>query len=247
MQQSLAASQASYQIQPRVFYEDFRDRVLYVQDVRAGTGASNWRQVFMAEVSDPASPRITTATSATVANDSNSELLMRLRDGAQHSIDSSQQYTISTFASTDLPLPLNPQSDIHLGRMDTSVYAVPTRLLLHRIHGPEGRRFLIELNSRFSYPAACLVLMLIGVPLGVMSRRGGKSSGFVYTLLLVLVYYILSYTGVSLARQDKLPVFLGVWLANLLFAAAGVFLLWQMATGGRVLTAIANLASRVAT
>jgi LPS export ABC transporter permease LptG/LPS export ABC transporter permease LptF len=247
MEQSLAASQASYQIQPRVFYEEFRNHVLYVQDVRGGTGAANWRQVFMADVSDPAAPRVITAASATVVNDSSFELLMRLRDGAQHTVDSPQQYTISTFASTDLPLGLNPQSDVHLGRMDTAVYAVPTRLLLQRIHGPEGRRMLIELNSRFSYPAACLVLMLIGVPLGVMSRRGGKSSGFVYTLLLVLLYYVLSYTGVSLARQGKLPVFVGVWLANILFAAAGTFLLWQMASGGRVLAAIVNLSSRAGT
>ncbi len=244
MEQSLAASQASYQIQSRVFYEDFRNFVLYVQDVRGGTGAANWRQVFMADVSDPTSPRVTTAASATVVNDSSSELLMRLRDGAQHSVDSSQQYTISTFASTDLPLALNPQSDVHLGRMDTAVYAIPTRQLLDRIHGREGRRLLIELNSRFSYPAACLVLMLVGVPLGVISRRGGKSSGFVFTLLLVILYYILSYTGVSLARQNKLPVFLGVWLANMLFAAAGIFLLWQMASGGRVLSAIVSFASR---
>jgi LPS export ABC transporter permease LptG len=198
----------------------------------------------MADVSDPASPRITTAASATVANDSSSELLMRLRDGAQHTVDSSQQYTISTFTSTDLPLSLNAQSDVHLGRMDTAVYAVPTRQLFNRIHGPEGRRMLIELNSRFSYPAACLVLMLVGVPLGVISRRGGKSSGFVFTLLLVILYYILSYTGVSLARQGKLNVFVAVWLANLLFAGAGIFLLWQMASGGRVLTAIVGLASR---
>jgi LPS export ABC transporter permease LptG/LPS export ABC transporter permease LptF len=244
MEQSLVASQASYQIQPRVFYEDFRNFVLYVQDVRGGTGAANWRQVFMADVSDPTSPRVTTAASATVANDSSSELLMRLRDGAQHSVDSSKQYTISTFTTTDLPLTLNPQSDVHLGRMDTAVYAVPTRQLLERIHGREGRRFLIELNSRFSYPAACVVLMLVGVPLGVISRRGGKSSGFVFTLLLVILYYILSYTGVSLARQNKLPVFVGVWLANLSFAAAGIFLLWQMASGGRVLSAIVSFASR---
>ncbi len=244
MQQRLAASQASYQIQPRVFYEDFKNYVLYVQDVPGGTGAANWRQVFMADVSDPESPRVTTAASATVANDSSSELLMRLRDGTQHTVDSAQQYTISTFTSTDLPLSLSPQSDVHLGRMDTAVYAVPTRLLLQRLHGPEGRRFLIELNSRFSYPAACVVLMLIGVPLGVMSRRGGKSSGFVFTLLLVILYYILSYTGVSLARQNKMPVLLAVWLANMLFAGAGVFLLWQMATGGRVLSAIVAFASR---
>jgi LPS export ABC transporter permease LptG/LPS export ABC transporter permease LptF len=248
--QSLAASQASYQIQPRVFYEDFHNKVLYVQNVRSGTGAANWDHIFMADVSDPASPRIVSAAAATVVNDSAQELLMRLRDGTQHesAANQPQQYTVSTFTTTDLPLILSPQSEVHLGRMDTAVYAVPTRVLLQRIRsldgGPDRKRFLIELNNRFSYPAACVVLMLVGVPLGVVSRRGGKSSGFVFTLLLVILYYVLSYTGVALAKQDKLPVFIAVWMANILFALAGTFLLWQMASGGRVLTALAGLTVR---
>ena len=246
MEQSLAASQASYEIQPRVFIEEFRNFVLYVQDVRGGMGAANWRQVFMADVSDPSSPRITTAASATVANDASQDLLMRLRDGARHETVAGQpqQYNISTFTTTDLPLRLSPQSGVHLGRMDTAIYALPTRALLERIHGHDSKRYLIELHNRFSYPVACLVLMLLGVPLGVVSRRGGKSSGFVFTILLVVLYYLLSYTGVTLARQDKLPVFLAVWLANLVFASAGIFLLWQMASGGRVLSAIMSWSSR---
>ena len=129
--------------------------------------------------------------------------------------------------------------------MDTAIYALPMAALEKRIHGPDGKRFLLELHSRFSYPAACLVLMLVGVPLGVVSRRGGKSSGFVFTLLLVVLYYVLSYTGIALGRQDKLSAFLAVWLANLLFAAAGIFLLWQMASGGRVLSAVSAWASRL--
>ena len=246
MQQALETSQASFEIQPHVFYEDFRNAVLYVQNVRGGTGASNWDQVFMADVSDPGNPIITTAKSATVVSDSSQELLMRLRDGSRHETVAGQpqDYNISTFEKTDLPLSLGPQGEMHLGRMDTAIYAMPLSTLEARIHGPDGRRFLLELYTRFSYPAACLVLMLVGVPLGVISRRGGKSSGLVFTVLLVLLYYILSYTGIALSRQGKLPPFLGVWLANLLFAAVGAFLLWQMASGGRVLSAIANLASR---
>ncbi len=242
MQQSLETQQASYEIQPRVFYEDFRNAVLYVQDVRSGTGAANWRQVFMADVSDPANPIITTAASATVANDNNQELLMRLREGARHETVASQpqQYTISTFATTDMPLSLSQQSDVHLGRMDTAIYALPMQALMERAQGPDGKRYQIELHSRFAFPAACLVLMLVGVPLGVNSRRGGKSSGFVFTILLVFVYYFLSSTGIALGKQDKFPVVLAVWSANVLFAGVGVLLLWQMATGGRLLSAIAS-------
>ena len=240
MQQELATSEASYEIQRGVFYEDFHNYVLYVQDVRAGTGASNWRKVFMADVTDPTTPIITTAASATVVSDRGQELLMRLRDGAEHEMPPGepQQYNVSAFTSTDRPLLLSQQGDVHLGRMDTAIYAMPMSTLREHLHGPDARHYQIELNTRFAYPVACLVLMLVGVPLGVASRRGGKSSGFVFTILLVFLYYFLSSIGIALGLQNKLPAFVAVWTANALFAAAGTFLLWQMATGGRVLNAI---------
>src|SRR5665213_3836992 len=246
MERQLETSQASYQIQPRVFYEDFKNFVLYVQIVRSGTGASNWDRVFMADVSDPTSPRITTAASATVVSDSSQLLLMRLRDGAQHDItpDQPNEYNISSFTTTDRPLELGAQGDVHIGRMDTAIYALPLSALLKDIHRPDSKTYMIELNNRFAFPVACIVLMVVGVPLGVASRRGGKSSGFVYTILLVVLYYLLSIIGTALGRQNKLPAFLGVWSANLLFASVGIFLLWQMATGGTVLSAIVGWVSR---
>jgi LPS export ABC transporter permease LptF len=251
MQQALETSQASYEIEPRVFYEDFKNFVLYVQDVRAGAGAANWRQVFMADVSDPANPKITTAASATVVNDNSQELIMRLRDGLRDETvaDEPGQSNISTFTTTDMPLALSPQSEVHLGRMDTKLYAMPMSALFERIHElkgrPEAKGYLIEMYNRFALPMACVVLMLLGVPLGVDSRRGGKSAGIVFTILLVFVYYILSLTGISLGHQSGLPAFIAVWAANLIFAAAGIFLLWQMATGGQILSVMAAWISRL--
>lgn len=246
MEHALATSEASYEIQPRVFYEDFRDWVLYVQNVHPGAGAANWQNVFMANVSDPSDPVITTAASATVVTESPQRLLMRLNNGAQHEMISGHpdQYKITGFTSTELGLHLSAQGSVQLGRLETALYALPMSALLQRIHGPDPTRYLIELNNRFSYPFACLVLMLVGVPLGAASRRGGKSSGFVFALLLVSLYYFLSEVGVAFAREGKLPVFLGVWSANLLFSAAGIFLVWQMATGGRVISALASFTFR---
>jgi LPS export ABC transporter permease LptG/LPS export ABC transporter permease LptF len=234
------AMQASYEIEPRVFDEDFHNFVLYVQDVRSGTGAANWRQVFMADTTDPTTPLITTAASATVANDAGQELLMRLRDGSRHETVAGQpqQYNISTFSFTDLPLAASQQNEGHLGRMDTAIYALRMNQLRAHAHGPDAKKYQIELQKRFAYPAACLVLMLVAVPLGVTSRRGGKSSAWVATLALVVVYYSLSLIGVALARQNWISAFLAVWMANLLFAAGGLLLVWQMASGGRVLNAI---------
>ena len=247
MEQALETSQASYEIQPRVFYEDFKNFVLYVQNVHSGAGPSNWDQVFMADVNDPANPIITTAATATVVNDGSQELMMRLRDGSRHETVPGEptQYNISTFVTTDMPLSLSQTSDVHLGRMDTAIYAMPMGALLDRVHGPDPQRFLIELHNRFAFPTACIVLMLVGVPLGAASRRGGRSSGWVFTILLVFVYYFLSSTGIALGRQGKLPVVAAVWSANILFAAAGSLLLWQMATGGRLLAAISGIAAHI--
>jgi LPS export ABC transporter permease LptG/LPS export ABC transporter permease LptF len=243
LENSLANAQASYEVQPRVFYEDFKDYVLYVQDVRASSGAANWRGIFLADVTNPNAPRITTADRATVVNRPNQAMTMRLRDGTQSQVVAGQpsQYTISTFGQTDLPLQTGTQEDVRLGRSDTPILAMSNQQLLARTHGKNGSIYQIEFEKRLAYPAACLVLMLVGVPLGISSRRGGKGAGFVLTIALVFVYYFLSSTGTALARQHKIPVFLGVWQANLIFAVCGIVLLRQMATGGAAISALASL------
>ena len=86
----------------------------------------------------------------------------------------------------------------------------------------------------FAYPVACLVLMLIGIPLGLSSRRGGKSTGFVITIALVFIYYSLSLTGrfrLAPCKASYLFSASGSGLANILFAALGVILVRQAATG----------------
>jgi LPS export ABC transporter permease LptG len=81
-------------------------------------------------------------------------------------------------------------------------------------------------------PAACLVLALAGIPLGLGSRRPGKSMGVVLTVLLVFVYFTVLISGTSLALEGKLPVGLGAWGADLLFAAFGLLLLWRLDAAG---------------
>ena len=246
LEEQLKTSQASIAIEPRVFYEDFKNYVLYVQDVRPTAGAT-WRHVFLADLTQPANPDITTAEQAIVSNSGTADaqnITLHLYNGGQHKISptdpTQSDYDISTFQETDQPLQLNTQDDTHISRLNTHLQALPLRELWQRIdnNNPQAidardiRAARIELNTRFSYPFACLVLMLIGVPLGLSSKRGGKSTGFVLTLLLVFAYYLLSQFGVGLAKSGKLSPILGVWGANLIFAAFGSILLQQLAGGG---------------
>lgn len=232
---ALRDSQATFQVQPRVFYEDFHNYVLYVQDVRNSRHVSVWSHVFLADVSNPRSPVITLAQQATVVGAGHHDLRMRLRNGEQHQMPASNSgsYSISTFAQTDLPLQINSagQDTVRIGHSDVPILAMSNRQLVEHSRLPGGQWYEIELQKRFAYPTACLVLMLVGVPLGLSSRRGGKSMGFVLTILLVFLYYFLSSTGMTLAKQEKIPVFLGVWAANALFAVAGLLLLRQMTRG----------------
>ena len=259
LESRLKYAQASFEVQPRVFDEDFKNTVLYVQDVRPGTGAALWRHVFLADLTQPASPRITTANEAIVTQeptaDGSSGLHLLLRDGSQHEISATDpnQYNIETFATADLPMQAGAGDDTHISRVDTPILALSLDELHHRASMTDGpnaeklsRPYRIELNKRFSYPFACLVLMLVGVPLGLSSKRGGKSTGFVVTILLVVTYYILALIGTALATQGKLPPFVGVWAANILFAIAGAILLQQLSAGGLILSAISGMGTNIA-
>ncbi len=242
-------SQATLEVQPRVFYEDLKNYVLYVGDVTPGTnGAALWKNVFLADLSQPASPHIITAKDGVVLSGGAQTLHLELADGARHDSAAAnpEQYEISTFTSTDLPVQGGGgEATQHITRRNTPLEATGTRELWRRAYGAAQRGdpqpFRIELHRRLAYPTACLVLMLVGVPLGLSSKRGGKGAAFVLTLLLVFLYYITSFMGTALARDGKLSAVVGVWGANLLFSAAGVLLIQQISTGGAVLDRLASL------
>ncbi len=233
LEDSLKTQQASFEVQPRVFYEDFKDYVLYVQDTLPGQGATLWKHVFLADLTEPATPRITTAEQAIVLPGAQGSLRLHFRSGSKHEISPKDpnQYDISTFSETDTPIQTGSQEDLKLGHADTPLVAIPAPDLWRRRFEPQGRAYLIELHKRLAYPVACLVFMLVGVPLGLGSRRGGKSTGFVLTVALVFVYYFFSSVGVAMAKQGKIGPGAGVWIANIVFTLVGALLLRQASTG----------------
>src|ERR1700756_1936694 len=80
LQNSLKTSQISFEIQPRVFYEDLKGYVLYVQDVEPASRAAVWRNVFLADIGNPAAPKITLAQRAVVVTEDDT-LRMHLENG----------------------------------------------------------------------------------------------------------------------------------------------------------------------
>ena len=157
-------------------------------------------------------------------------LHLHLIDGSEHETDPKDagHYLISTFQQTDIPIEL-PSTE---NKSDESTPAslLDTVALLQKANRADAisaRWYLIEFHRRFALPTACLVLALVGIPLGLSSKKSGKSGGFVLTILLVFSYYIVSLVGVSLARQGRVSPWFGAWLADLVFLALGLFLLFR--------------------
>jgi LPS export ABC transporter permease LptG/LPS export ABC transporter permease LptF len=232
LEDNLKSSQASFEVQPRVFYEGFPKIILYVQDVKAMSGGALWKGVFLADLTDPSAPRITLAREGLLVSQGPDTLDLHLTNGSIHETPDPKnpdQYQISTFQTTDIPLQV-PTAQNGQEHEPTSLAEIKFADLLRtaRNADPVTRRWnLIEYHRRLALPTACIALALVGIPLGLSSKKGGKSSGFVLTILLVFLYYSISLIGVSFARQGHLSPAAGVWLADFVFLVGGVFLLWQ--------------------
>src|SRR5690348_8949501 len=89
LQDRLKSSQASFEVQPRVFYEGFPQIVLYVQDVKSAEGAAIWKNVFLADTSRASSPRITLAQEGVLVSQSPELLHLHLINGSTQEADPS--------------------------------------------------------------------------------------------------------------------------------------------------------------
>jgi LPS export ABC transporter permease LptF/LPS export ABC transporter permease LptG len=231
LQDRLKSAQASFEVQPRVFYEGFPKIVLYVHDVHGSQRAAVWKGVFLADISVPGSPRIWQAEQGVLVSEGPTQLHLHLINGSTHETDpkAPEHYQISSFQQTDIPIEV-PAADkqenepVPIGEMSTESLREAARTA----SPPTARLYLIEFHHRLALPAACVVLALVGIPLGLSSKKGGKSSGFVLAIGLVFLYYSASLIGLSLARQGRISPGLGVWLADILFLFGGAFLLWRV-------------------
>ncbi|HYB60513.1 MAG TPA: LptF/LptG family permease [Methylomirabilota bacterium] len=226
LQSRVLSSQASFEIQPRVFDERFPNLVLYIQDVSAV--ATRWHGIFLAGSNAENISRLTLAEDAIVIADrEEGKLELHLRNGSVHEValNDPNQYSLSAFGQRDWP--------INAGGFGKAEAPTPTlgefpTHTLATMNGPDWLSARLELNRRLAFPAACIAFALIAIPLGARPRRGGRAGGFVLMLLLVCGYYALFVFGDRLARTGYLPPGVGTWLADIVIAGVGISMLPRM-------------------
>ncbi len=88
----------------------------------------------------------------------------------------------------------------------------------------EINKYEVEIYKKYALPAACIVFVLIGAPLGTMTRKGGFGVAASISLFFFLIYWAFLIGGEKLAERDFFSAFWGMWSANILLTAAGILL-----------------------
>lgn len=89
-------------------------------------------------------------------------------------------------------------------------------------------RLLVDFHSRLAAPFACLIVTLIGVPIGAHTGRRGAFAGIMVAMSLFFGFYILQLTGQALGKQEIIPALLGGWLPTFIFGAASPLFIHRM-------------------
>ncbi|MGZ8869128.1 MAG: LptF/LptG family permease, partial [Thermoanaerobaculia bacterium] len=266
LQAELLTSTVEKEIKPRLFFDEYENLMIYVNDVDRQSGV--WRGVFVADSrsSDPAegtSPadiirqarqrdqddrqaevaaltqtsgqRIIVAETGTLAVvPQTKEVWMNLTDAGTHLWDPSRpdRYDLNTNATQRILVADASGSDIFNTRniarslREMNLRELLDQAMIVRRGDPVTYNLAwVEIHKKFAIPFACIVFGILGLPLGITNRRGGKSSGFSLSIGIILFYYLMINNGESLAATGQVHPVVGMWSANLILLALGIYLL----------------------
>ncbi|HRP57515.1 LptF/LptG family permease [Agriterribacter sp.] len=96
-----------------------------------------------------------------------------------------------------------------------------------RMKQKDLRFHLIEWHRKFSLSLACVVLFLIGAPLGSIIRKGGMGMPLVIAVIFFLIFHLLNMFGEKFVREDITSAFLGMWLSTLVLLPVGMFFTYK--------------------
>lgn len=249
------------EIEPRVFYEEVPNMLLYVRDVSRDSGL--WKGVLIFERGETGEGNLIVArsgrlvsqsptgdVSAKVGKKNTGEPWLLLNDVVSHQYDEfkPQTYRVNVNRSQLVRLTHSRgqgRVSYTMGMRSWNTSSL-LRLIRERISakgstvkeqaatrvraGRQRRLAMVELQKRIAIPVACLVFGLIGFPLAIGSRAGGRGRGFILSVGVILVYYVLLNHGELLSRDGRIPAWLGVWIPNILVAVVALFLFQRSAS-----------------
>src|SRR5262245_21870415 len=177
----VVADRVETNVKPRVFFEDFPNRVLYVKDLPPPGG---WRDVFVADTSNPDKRTIYLAKGGRVIVDRVAQtVVLQLNGGTYDTTSLSKPDEYEGGANDQQNISLDPQSVVppppSKGPPEMTIAQLRARIAENEANKlpTYAEHFMIQ--QKFSLPLACPVLALIGLALGASNRKDGRLAGFV--------------------------------------------------------------------
>jgi lipopolysaccharide export system permease protein len=207
-------TRAPLAIEEGVFNTSFRDMVLMV---REKPRPDQLKGIFIMDERKKDEPKVIVAAEGRITSDADG-LSVALFGGNAY-LTSGNSLTVIGFGK--YLFTLTPSIE-PMGRKGSEFS--PLELIREANNVPERRiPLLLEFHRRFSMPAVCLILMLLGPALSLMAGKAGRLGGLTIGLIVFVVYYSLLIYGENLTRSGTLPHLAGAWLS---FAILGSFSLF---------------------
>jgi lipopolysaccharide export system permease protein len=224
----VAKTQSEVGIQERVFNDDFEGMVIYID--KAPVSGGTLQGVFISDKRDPTMSTTIVAKEAYIESDPVSMVVnLRLFDGNFHRAgNEAHSYQMGRFTTYDITLDLTASFN-ELKKKKKKFREMTLTELKDSIDTqahdiPHLNEIKIEYYKKFTIPFACFVFGLLGIPLGIRKVRGGKSYGFIMSLIIILIYYLLLITAESVGKSGAIPPLISMWLPNITLGALGIYL-----------------------
>ncbi len=216
----VALSQTVSGIKPGVFYKGLPSYSLYFRELERD---GDWKDVLLYSTKKPEEDALLFARGGRfVSKQFQKDSQIVLSDGVVHSFKKQEpeKYSLTFFSQkTETVSNLTP---FRQTRRSTQL-VFPE--LVRRMRASPGDVLLSqEFHKKFALPFACLALGFLGMSLGISTRKGGKTSGFVISLGIIFIYYVLMTAARNLIIKRIVSPFWGSWTPTLFLLVLGAWL-----------------------
>jgi len=99
----------------------------------------------------------------------------------------------------------------------------------------EQKIFIIQYHKLAANAVACIILFLIGAPLGAIIKKGGLGIPVFVSIIFFIIYYVVGMLAEKQSRQNMMDPVLAGWIANIILLPIGIFTLIQARKDARIL------------
>jgi lipopolysaccharide export system permease protein len=227
---NIIKTRANIDIKPNIFNRDFDNMVLMVKEKNS---ANSFKGVFIADSSLEGSTKIILSEQGFILTDpANLRIQLQLRDGSIHDLaKQGEDYQIMKFDRYNLTLDIPGTDELKkkqiLKPREMSVSELQKRIKRNKKKELPDNVEKVELSKRFSIPFTCILFGIIGAPLGITSRRSGKSGGFVFAVLIILMYYIGVVLMQNFGRNGSVNPYFSVWIPNIILLIFTIYVSYK--------------------